>query len=246
MKRIVSAVIAAQLVLAVPAFGQSSSIYHKALQRNRQRAEQAKVKEKFNPSATLPSSRAKVLNPELEAASLIAVASKPPNEFQVHDLVTVIVREQLQFESDSRLDTKRKFELETELEKFLRVLGGHLAAATFTDGAPDIDFKMNTRFKSEGDFEQNDKLTFRMSVEVIDIKPSGQLALAGRQENFVNGESQVMTFSGLCRSQDVTPDNTVLSTQLADATVSVLNEGALRAASSRGWIPKIIDWLKPF
>lgn len=246
MKRIVSAVIAAQLVLTVPAFGQSSSIYHKALQRNRQQAEQAKVKEKFNPSATLPSSRAKVLNPELEAASLIAVASKPPNEFKVHDLITVIVREQLQFESDSRLDTKRKFELDTELQKFLRVFGGHLAAATFTDGTPDIDFKMNTRFKSEGDFEQNDKLTFRMSVEVIDIKPSGQLALAGRQENVVNGESQVMTFSGLCRSQDVTPDNTILSTKVFDQRVSVQNRGAVRAAAERGWLFKLIDRFQPF
>jgi flagellar L-ring protein precursor FlgH len=246
MKRIVSSVIAAQLVLVMPAFGQSSSIYHKALQRNRQRAEQAKVQEKFNPSASQPSSRTRVLNPQLEAASLIAVASKPPNEFKVHDLITVIVREQLQFESDSKLDTKRKFELDTELEKFFRVFNGHLAAASFTDGKPDIDFKMNTRLKSEGDYEQNDNLKFRMTVEVIDIKPSGQLALAGRQENIVNGESQVMTFSGLCRSQDITPDNTILSTQVFDQRVNVQNKGAVRSAAERGWVLKLIDWLQPF
>jgi flagellar basal body L-ring protein FlgH len=46
--------------------------------------------------------------------------------------------------------------------------------------------------------------------------------------------------------EDVTADNSVLSTQIADKDLVVDNEGALRAASSRGWIPRLIDLVKPF
>ena len=59
-------------------------------------------------------------------------------------------------------------------------------------------------------------------------------------------EVSVITLTGICRKEDVTADNTVLSTQIADKYVSVENEGALREASTRGWIIKLIDLVKPF
>ena len=59
-------------------------------------------------------------------------------------------------------------------------------------------------------------------------------------------ETSMITLTGVCRKEDVTADNTILSTQIADKNIVVANEGALRAASSRGWIPKLIDLIKPF
>ena len=46
--------------------------------------------------------------------------------------------------------------------------------------------------------------------------------------------------------EDVSADNTVLSTQLAETVVTVTPEGALGAAASRGWVHKLLDVLKPF
>jgi len=59
-------------------------------------------------------------------------------------------------------------------------------------------------------------------------------------------EISMITLTGVCRKEDVTADNTILSTQIADKNIVVVNEGALRAASSRGWILKLIDLIKPF
>jgi len=72
------------------------------------------------------------------------------------------------------------------------------------------------------------------------------LVLEARKRIQHDDEISTITLTGNCRKEDVTPENTVLSTQLADASVSVVNRGALRAASSRGWISKFLDWLKPF
>ena len=51
--------------------------------------------------------------------------------------------------------------------------------------------------------------------------------------------------TGTVRSADVTPDNTVLSTQVADLNIDVKNSGAVRDASSRGWLTALLDWVKP-
>ena len=55
-----------------------------------------------------------------------------------------------------------------------------------------------------------------------------------------------LSLTGNCRSVDVTPDNTVLSTQLADLNLRVRNSGAVRDGSSRGWLGVLLDKIKPF
>lgn len=55
-----------------------------------------------------------------------------------------------------------------------------------------------------------------------------------------------MTLIGYCRGQDVTADNSILSTQLADVELRTKNSGQVRDASRRGWLQRITDTLRPF
>jgi len=70
---------------------------------------------------------------------------------------------------------------------------------------------------------------------------SGRITLLGNDDEISN-----ITLTGVCRKEDVTADNTILSTQIANKNLVVTNKGALRSASTRGWIPKLIDLIKPF
>ena len=54
-----------------------------------------------------------------------------------------------------------------------------------------------------------------------------------------------MTLTGICRKEDITPDNSILSTQLADLRIDVQNSGAVRDGSRRGWLTTILDVLRP-
>lgn len=238
-------------VLLVPlpvgtAWAQSSSLYLKAVERGRQAAEEAKGTLSPLGNETVEFDRVAPLNPELERVSLLAVQTKPPHKFRVQDLVTVIVREQKSYESDSTLKTRKDYQIESKIDEFLRTLNGHLAAASFTDGKPNIDFELDTKLNTKGDAERNDKLTFRITARVIDIKPNGLLVLEGKQRIRNDEEVQVMAFTGTCRSRDVTADNTILSTQIYDQVIDVQHEGAVRDASKRGWLLRILDFASPF
>ncbi len=226
---------------------QSSSMYLGAREKNRAAAENAKGMPPSGSNGAQNVGRVRPLNPELEQASLFAVKTKSPNEFKVHDLITVIVREQKTYKSDTRLDAKREYEIESTIEGFLRVLNGHLAAASFTDGKPNIDYNLKTELRGKGKSERKDNLTFRLTVEIIDIKPNGLLVLASGPDTkiLVDRELQAIAFTGVCRSRDVSPDNTILSTQVFNQAIDLQHKGALRDVAKRGWLTRLFDWMNP-
>jgi flagellar L-ring protein precursor FlgH len=185
-------------------------------------------------------------NALLEERSLIAVAVRPPRKFKVHDLVTIIVRQQRKFESDGSLETKKKFEIQSELDAFIKFVGGGVGAAAFRRGHPNIDYKFDARLRNEADKEREDRLTTRLTAEIVDVKPNGNLVVQARGEVAFEDELSVMTLTGTCRGEDITPDNTVLSTQIAELKIVVTNSGAVRDGSRRGWITRLLDILRPF
>jgi flagellar L-ring protein precursor FlgH len=181
-----------------------------------------------------------------ERYSWISLPPSLPKMFKPGDLLTIIVRERRKFEADADLETKKEFNAKSEVKAFVDLTEGGIGAAAFQRGTPNIDYKYKNRVKNEGDTNREDRLTTRLTASIIDVKPNGLLVLEAKKRIQHDDEISTIMLTGTCRKEDVTPANTVLSTQLADASVSVINEGALRAASSRGWIPKIIDWLNPF
>jgi len=121
-----------------------------------------------------------------------------------------------------------------------------LGATTFYRGKPNVDYKFGTRLKSEGDNNREDTFITRISGKIIDVKPNGNLVLEATSQIDHEQESATVTLTGECRSVDVTPDNTVLSTQIAELRIEVENTGAVRDATTRGWVIRLLDWLKPF
>jgi len=170
----------------------------------------------------------------------------PPKTFKPGDLLTIIVREQRKWEADADLETKNKYDVQSTLDAFVKPTQGGIGASEFRRGKPNIDYSFNQKLKKEGDSQREDRLTTRLTAEVIDVKPNGLLVLEGRAKIVHDEETSEITLTGTCRKEDVTADNTVLSTQVADKEVVVSNKGALRSAASRGWIAKLVDLLKPF
>lgn len=223
-------------VLALPALGQSSSIA-------RRRARDAVRSSSTLANPRIPDSHKG--NRTLEKHSLTAVKLKEPREFSVHDLITIIVREQRKYESEAELETKKKFNIKSTLNALFEPVNGTLGAAAFSNGKPNVDFKFNSNIKNESDMDREDRFTTRITAEIVDIKPNDNLVLQARARIQYEDEVSIVTLTGVVRSVDVTPDNTVLSTQLAQKNITVENAGAVRDGSRRGWIPRLLDWLRP-
>jgi flagellar L-ring protein precursor FlgH len=62
----------------------------------------------------------------------------------------------------------------------------------------------------------------------------------------VNNEEQHITLTGIVRQEDIARDNTVSSTQIADAHITLSGAGVVADKQRSGWGTWIFDWIWPF
>jgi len=183
----------------------------------------------------------------LAGVSFFSVPEPEPRVIKKHDLVTVIIREESEFTSDGTTETKREALLDARIEELIRISKLHISGGGVDPSNP-LSIKANGQreFKGEGTVDFKDKLTVRITAEVLDVKPNGTLVLQGRKDIRVAEEFTRFIIAGVCRAEDVTPDNTVLSTQLKDFDLRKTQTGRVRNATRRGWATKLLDAINPF
>ncbi len=184
----------------------------------------------------------------LYGVSLIAVQPPKPREFQIHDLVTIIIDETSRQEAEQSLKTDKKYDLSADLKKFPSIR--HLLEFQLQNGddqsPASLGLGSNQKFDGKGEYERTDRFSAKVTAEIIDVKPNGTLVLEARKHIKKDEEEQTLVLSGKCRLEDVTSNNTILSSQLADLTLVSKNDGQLKDSGTKGWIPRILETLFAF
>lgn len=187
-------------------------------------------------------------NPPSSDASVFAVKPAEPRLLKKFDLITVIIREESQSSTESNTDVKKEADFNAILDQYVR-LGNPLfpiKGQPSLANKPQLKFQMDRSFKGEGTVERSDSVSARVQAQVIDVKPNGILIIQATKQIKNDEEELRIVLTGMVRAEDVTPDNSVLSTQLADLSLEKTTKGAARDASKRGWVPRLVDKLNPF
>lgn len=176
-----------------------------------------------------------------------AVPAPVPKTLAKHDLVTIVVREQSEYTSEGTTDTKKSAGLDSRVEAFPKFdLSDFVLSSAISDYQPRIAVNGDRNYKGEATVDRKDSLTLRVQAEVVDVKPNGTLVLQARKRIVTDEEAQLFVLTGVCRVQDITADNSVLSTQLFDLDVRKTHSGAVRDGTKRGFVPRALDWINPF
>jgi flagellar L-ring protein precursor FlgH len=171
---------------------------------------------------------------------------RDPRAFQPMDLVTIVVSESSQAQKEA--DTEIK-ESATVLNAITNLLGFD---ADVTASNPNIDLSSlvnattTNDFKGEGDTSRRDELNARISAMVVEVLPSGILRVAGKRIISVNDEEQVMVISGLARPRDISADNEIQSSQMANLRVDYFGNGIVSEAQNGGWLSRFLRNVWPF
>lgn len=231
------------------AAGQSSSLFLKS--QSRRQAAIAATSQPYAGGVLLTSAGAQRLAPAnrneaLLAVSLTAVAAPEPKEIQVNDFVGVIIRHRMTYQSNSRLNSQVRWDLETQLNDFFRIHGRRWVAQDFERGTPKIDLEHQNNLRNTGQFDRRDFFETRVQAKVLDIKPNGNLILAGLQRVVIDSEDQIIRFTGECNKDDVLPNRTITGDKVYALNARVTNSGAVKDTTKRGWLKSLLDKLKPF
>jgi flagellar L-ring protein precursor FlgH len=115
-----------------------------------------------------------------------------------------------------------------------------------TSGAPEIEALYNLQNQVQANLRQADGLQFRVGAEVVDLRPNGSLVVEAHRKVRWNNEITEASLSGIIRRQDVLPNNTVLSEDVAELMLDVRQEGHIRDSWRRGWLWLFLDRHKAF
>jgi flagellar L-ring protein precursor FlgH len=158
------------------------------------------------------------------------------------DIITIVLVEQTT--ASKKADTNASKTQDTQLDN-PTILGAPLSFNM--PGGSKRDLNLGTTlsgsrsFAGAGDSSQSNKLQGNVTVTVAEVLTNGNLVVRGEKRLTINQGDEYIRFSGIVRPSDIGPDNTVLSTLVADAKISYTGKGMLDDSNSSGWLASIFN-----
>ena len=164
--------------------------------------------------------------------------------FQVGDIITVVLTEATQAQRQSGVETTRE-----GTNSPLKALQGAFALDSnrLKRAAKAIPFDdLTIESKGSGTANQAASLSGAIAATVIQVLPNESLLIKGQKRLTLSEGSETIQLLGLVDQRDVQPDNTVLSSRLANARISYEGSGDLSAVAKVPWGTNLVNKVWPF
>jgi flagellar L-ring protein precursor FlgH len=161
-------------------------------------------------------------------------------DFEVGDIVVVILDEKIQADRTQTTDVKR----DTTNEVAAGILG-KLPIIKNNVGGLDVDGS-SISSNGSGSAGQEATLQGQISVTVVQILPNGNLIVRGEKKLELSEGSEVIRVAGIVRTEDIAPNGTVFSRRLANAQISYIGSGELASANRVPWGASLLLQFWPF
>jgi flagellar L-ring protein precursor FlgH len=110
----------------------------------------------------------------------------------------------------------------------------------------DVNSGGNQSFKGEGTAAQSNQLSGQLSVTIAQVYPNGTMLVRGEKFLTLNRGDERLQFSGIVRAADISMDNRIPSTRVADAHIVYTGKGDIARASRQGWLARFFSVINPF
>jgi flagellar L-ring protein FlgH len=164
----------------------------------------------------------------------------------VNDIVTIIIDEASSGQNQASTSTSRNSASNSDIKAFLGLENSITNSNPNMGGKIAIGGESTSSLKGEGDTSRGGKLQARLTARVVKILENGNLLIEGRRQLTLNAEDQFLVITGVIRSEDISSDNWVLSSNMADARIVYTGSGVLTDKQHPGWMTRILDWGWPF
>lgn len=95
----------------------------------------------------------------------------------------------------------------------------------------------------QGQMSRSGRLLAQISVTVQAVHPNGDLSVSGAQMIDLDGEKTAIRLNARVRRADISGDNTVLSSRLADAEIGYDADGSLSRSGRPGPITRLLSFM---
>lgn len=159
-----------------------------------------------------------------------------PKASQVGDLVTIIVVESTQ--------ASRSASTQTSKTNAIGFSGGFQNKVRSTGAS--ASGNTSTALNGTGTTRSSGELTTTVTALVTATLPNGYLRVEGTRELTINAEKETLRVSGVCRAEDIQPNNVIYSNQLANPSISYTGDGWIAKQQRPNIVLRVLASILPF
>lgn len=161
---------------------------------------------------------------------------------RIGDIITVYLDEKTMSSKSNKTEIEKEDTLDMNVNSLLGTQP-NFRLPGITDNALTLDTSAsNTReFTGDAGSDQSNRMVGQISVTVADVLSNGVLVVRGEKWMTFSQGDEFIRIEGLLRPSDISPQNTVVSSRIADARLTYSATGALADAQQQGWVSRVFN-----
>jgi len=165
---------------------------------------------------------------------------------RIGDVITVLLQESTSASKSAKTAADKEQSATIENPTFFGAapqfnLPGIIPLDSNRNNSLEQSLSATREFEGEADSSQSNSLTGAITVTIADVLPNGNLVVRGEKWLTLNQGEEFIQISGIVRSQDISPNNTIVSTQIGDARITYSGKGFLHDSNSMGWLARFFN-----
>lgn len=160
------------------------------------------------------------------------------------DTLTILITEVASASKEASTGTSRGSSISAGIPNLFGL--EQTSVKTWMDLANIINANASSSFDGAGSTTRKENLTATITAKVVEVLPNGNFQVEGRRNVKVNNEDQVILVEGTVRPRDISADNVINSSYIADARITYGGKGIISDRQSPGWLMNILDKVWPF
>ena len=165
---------------------------------------------------------------------------------RIGDIVTIKIVETASATNQASTNTDRKNDMSIGLTNFFGLENRYTPTSSFFNPFSSLAGGYDSEFEGAGATKRSGALEAFITARIVRQLPNGNMIIEGNREVRVNNENQIITLTGMVRPRDISSDNIILSTYIADARISYSGSGIVNDRQKPGWLIRILDVIWPF
>jgi len=162
-----------------------------------------------------------------------------PKARRTGDIITIKIAESSSASNSADTSTDRDSSLSAGINELFGMKASNLQDFS-------VSGNLKSGFEGSGSTSRSGSLEAFITARVVEVMPNRNLKIVGSREIMVNNEKQIMTIYGVVRPRDISKNNVVLSTYVADARIAYAGAGIVDDRQRPGWIANTLNTVWPF
>ncbi|GGF52108.1 flagellar basal body L-ring protein FlgH [Alteromonas lipolytica] len=155
---------------------------------------------------------------------------------RVGDIITVTLSENTNASKSAGTTTSKQTGVDVQP---ITGLGGNVLNL----GSQSIQLGVNASNDFAGDAQanQSNSLNGSISVTVVEVLANQNLVIRGEKWLTLNQGDEYIRLTGIIRASDISPENEILSTRIANARIQYSGTGSFARSQEKGWLTKFFS-----